>query len=862
MKVKSVCNWLLTLTVAWLAALFTGNPLQAEVPIHRDAAPHWVDWHEVDLSPEGLEALSYDNVVYIRDDHQIHLEEETSFRHAVLKLLNTAGVEFGSRLFFFIDPDYQSFHLHRLRIHRSGQTIDLLSSQELKARERERSLEWNLYDGQWHIEALLEDIRVGDVVEWAYSVKGFNPVYAGRFSQQRSLYLFYPVHRYRFRVLNPEYGRRPLRARLTGPAPDAASTEIVEENALWELKLSLAEETQARFDGPIWHREYPDMEFTEYASWASVVEWALPLYPLDQDFPSALREELKAIQELPSVEERVTAALRFVQDDIRYISIHSGLHSHAPHPLPTVARNRFGDCKDQAMLLCVLLRELGVAAWPVLVNTMERQAIANRWPSPDAFDHVIVMATLGGHDYLLDPTMSHQRGPLHTSFFPDYGRGLILRAGEDRLAELAGRGHRESRIQMYEYFQLPEEPDEPVRLTVQSLYLGGEADHMRSFLTSRSLRALERDYRDFYANEHREVELVSPLRVDDDEAQNRLTVFEEWLLPNPWHPGPEGGFAFLSLNPSYVRDALALPGSLSPPRPIGLAHPRNLEQIIQVQYPMEVGFFPNKLKIEHPTFLFEHEQSFSEDWLLTMTFSYESRKDHVAPEELASYGERVRDARDWTFHELYHPWSLDELAAQFVPHGPMIAFLVLMMAVGLLVGGTLGKWPARPDPDREKLLSKYPGLNGVGGWMLLPCVGLSLGFLRILYELFSEVFWLLDREVIEQFALTEKTYPGLSMELLILVEIGFLGFVLGVVPLLLVQIMRKRAAIRYAMPSFFLLAAVMASFSFAAMASGNPHFEKEDILSAGGEMVGAWIGFFIWAPYFLLSKRSRITLCQ
>ena len=117
-----------------------------------------------------------------------------------------------------------------------------------------------------------------------------------------------------------------------------------------------------------------------------------------------------------------------MQDEIRYLGIELGPHSHQPHPPAQVLARRYGDCKDKALLLAVALRELGIEAYPVLVNTALRERVADLLPSPFAFDHVITQVRFQGRQYWFDPTVSLQRGGLAQHYNPDFGRALAVRA--------------------------------------------------------------------------------------------------------------------------------------------------------------------------------------------------------------------------------------------------------------------------------------------------------------------------------------------------------------------------------------------------------------------------------------------------
>jgi hypothetical protein len=111
---------------------------------------------------------------------------------------------------------------------------------------------------------------------------------------------------------------------------------------------------------------------------------------------------------------------RFVQKQITYLEVSIDADSMAgyrPHRAPEVLANRYGDCKDKAVLLCTMLRTIGVEARVALVNSGDPRANRPDWPSAQ-FNHAIVaiaaaeappvgwpVVRAGQTDYVLfDPT--------------------------------------------------------------------------------------------------------------------------------------------------------------------------------------------------------------------------------------------------------------------------------------------------------------------------------------------------------------------------------------------------------------------------------------------------------------------------
>jgi tetratricopeptide (TPR) repeat protein len=102
---------------------------------------------------------------------------------------------------------------------------------------------------------------------------------------------------------------------------------------------------------------------------------------------------------------RAAAALRLVQEKVRYLFLGMNDGGYVPAPADVTWKRLFGDCKGKTVLLLALLHELGIEAVPALVNaTGGGDGMDLRLPMPADFDHVIVRATVDGKVYWLDGT--------------------------------------------------------------------------------------------------------------------------------------------------------------------------------------------------------------------------------------------------------------------------------------------------------------------------------------------------------------------------------------------------------------------------------------------------------------------------
>lgn len=101
---------------------------------------------------------------------------------------------------------------------------------------------------------------------------------------------------------------------------------------------------------------------------------------------------------------RVAALTALVRDSISYTAIEFGARAIIPNPAAATLANRYGDCKDQSVLLHQLLTAGGIPSHLCLINS--RGAIHRDFPCLAQFDHMIVALPIpGGKGYdFIDPT--------------------------------------------------------------------------------------------------------------------------------------------------------------------------------------------------------------------------------------------------------------------------------------------------------------------------------------------------------------------------------------------------------------------------------------------------------------------------
>ncbi|HTY94692.1 MAG TPA: DUF3857 domain-containing protein, partial [Steroidobacteraceae bacterium] len=131
-----------------------------------------------------------------------------------------------------------------------------------------------------------------------------------------------------------------------------------------------------------------------FDSWSDVGAWYLNLAQGRRIATPEIKQEVATLTAAqPTLLAKIRALANFVQSDVRYVAIELGIGGWQPHAAAEVFAHRYGDCKDKATLLATMLKEIGVDASYVIVNSL-RGAVTASTPPNLGFDHVILAIQL------------------------------------------------------------------------------------------------------------------------------------------------------------------------------------------------------------------------------------------------------------------------------------------------------------------------------------------------------------------------------------------------------------------------------------------------------------------------------------
>lgn len=134
----------------------------------------------------------------------------------------------------------------------------------------------------------------------------------------------------------------------------------------------------------------PLIKVSTFESWEEFGTWWWGLSSQMMVADKTIKDKVKElVEDRTTEEEKVAAIFDWVIRSTRYIALEFGVHGYKPYASPLVVSRGFGDCKDKATLLYVMLREAGVEGALALVRTRHSGEIGSDFPFQYQFDHAI-----------------------------------------------------------------------------------------------------------------------------------------------------------------------------------------------------------------------------------------------------------------------------------------------------------------------------------------------------------------------------------------------------------------------------------------------------------------------------------------
>jgi hypothetical protein len=601
----------------WSALGFVPAAQAAPDDVGRAAPPSWVEELPVPTPRADRLRQVEDGVYYLLLDDQVRPEgdRETFYTRNVYKVTDRRGLEEAARFEIDFDPGREHVVLHHIRVLRGGAVLDRTGSADIQVLRREQGLDKGIFDGRKTIHVEIKDVQVGDIVDYAYSWETDVSFWPGEFFGRVKAVWSVPLELMHYRLFWP--ANRPLTIRNRGVDVEPTRTRSGDDT-VYDWRLVDAPPVHGEDGTPDWYPSWGEVELSSMANWGQVVNWALPLYTGKDALPPELAARVAAIQhDFKKPEDRVTEAMRLVEDDLRYVSLSIGAGSYTPRSPSEVFHSGFGDCKDKSQLLVALLRAMGIEAYVALTDMDDGPGLPGLAPSANVFDHAIVQVRLHGKSYWLDPTGSNEGGRFPHLAGLNYGYALPLAPGQARLERIVRPEAPHITFRTVERYMVGEGANPGLGLNVVTTYDADEADSIRSSIASKSQAQLEADYLKFYAEMYPGLTRAAPIRITDNRDANRIVITEAYRLgPADLRRGKLMEKFEVKASSMGTYEKIPSGHRLTP---YGLTYPVNQEHVITLVTPGRRPPAPPDVAIDNAAFRYSLDSTRAGD---TLTLDY------------------------------------------------------------------------------------------------------------------------------------------------------------------------------------------------------------------------------------------------
>ncbi|MFA6217438.1 MAG: DUF3857 domain-containing protein [Candidatus Omnitrophota bacterium] len=374
--------------------------------------------HIKDVSPEintilvsapSSEKYPQAGALILLADESIEVSAENtqvSYEHYLIKILNERGKDAFSEAHIEYDSTYEKLQVEYARTIKPDGTLVDVGSRHM--RDVSKYLNFPLYSNARIFIISFPEIAEGSIIEYKVKISRNRLVNKKDFAFPYPLQTSEPVIQAKFSITIPKNTELHIKKINEKYNDFGASLEPViseEKGALvysWQFKD--IPQVIPESDMPAASEINPSFLVSTFESWKEIYDWWWQLARDKIQADAAIKNKVKELlSHAVSAEEKIRALCSFAATKIRYVAVEYGQAGYEPHKAADIFQNKYGDCKDKAVLLVTMLREVGIEAYPVLIATKDSYNASEDFPSI-LFNHAIAAVVWEGKLVFVDPT--------------------------------------------------------------------------------------------------------------------------------------------------------------------------------------------------------------------------------------------------------------------------------------------------------------------------------------------------------------------------------------------------------------------------------------------------------------------------
>ncbi len=561
-------------------------------------------------------------------DNQFNLDKNAAYSHNVINVISYSGITTASQLSVAYDTSFQQLKIHHLYIWRNGEKIDRTTDLNFKILNNEYDLQNGIYMGLITAYCNLNDIRKDDMIDFAYTLVGDNPI----FKNEKYLFLplesTNPIDLYHIRILYSKDKDYKYACSGCDSSSTIASSEFGNYRQL-EMNLFNLKAIDLEEDMPTWVIPYKYFSLSSIKTWKEVNNWAQSVFALknEPDLNVVFKEIFTGKE---TMDDKINKIINYVQDDIRYMGIETGIGSIKPFAPDQVVKQRFGDCKDKSLLLVTLLKKIGVnKAYPALVNTYMKQNIDSFFPSNEIFNHCIVKFEYNDTTYWVDPTFTQQGGDYKNLSVTDFGKALVVGIPSDSLS-IMDIQNSISNVEIIDEYTMKSFTD-PASLVMKSYRRGFEADVRRIILEQNSKDDYSKYVIDDLKRYYPTVNKTEDILFEDDAVKNVFSTTYKYEIDGFWQDGSKlsnketAGFWIFKFEPYTLYPDLNQTTCIKRKFDYALNYPSNMNYKVIFHFPKDLLIQDRYIKQDNDAFYFDEKIEQLSSNSFQVTYNYKTK---------------------------------------------------------------------------------------------------------------------------------------------------------------------------------------------------------------------------------------------
>ncbi|MDD5668940.1 MAG: DUF3857 domain-containing protein [Candidatus Omnitrophica bacterium] len=333
------------------------------------------------------------------------LTEETDL-HYVVKILNERGKERYAEVQIEYDSTYEKVELEFARTIKVDGNVTYVGTRHI--RDVSKYLNFPLYSNARVYIISFPEIADGVTIEYKVKIRRNQLVNKKDFFLSYPVQSFDPILKANFSITIPK--NKPLHIKTLNEKYNTFNASLsprVEQqavNTVYSWTFTDIPQIIPESNMPPLVEINPTFLVSTFERWEDIYDW---WWPLAQNKIKADSQIQAKVSELTagavSDEAKIKALYNFCAQKIRYVAVEYGQAGYEPHQAEDIFKNKYGDCKDQAVLLVTMLKTAGLKAWPLLIATKDYYNLHEDFPVP-LFNHCIAAVQLNNDIIFLDPT--------------------------------------------------------------------------------------------------------------------------------------------------------------------------------------------------------------------------------------------------------------------------------------------------------------------------------------------------------------------------------------------------------------------------------------------------------------------------